>query len=69
MLIRYPPIVIVNKENYYMYMYQEYKGPTEWLSLISSHLTKNNFFILMLNIPTVQPVLSKQPRDAQKSLA
>ena len=29
---------MVNKENYY----QEYKGHTKWLSLISSHFAKNN---------------------------
>ena len=31
---------MVNKENYY----QEYKGHTKWLSLISSHFAQNNFF-------------------------
>ena len=36
MLIRYPP----HKENYY----QEYKGHTKWLRLISNHLAKNIFF-------------------------
>ena len=30
---------MVNKENYY----QEYKGHTKWLSLISSHFEKKNF--------------------------
>ena len=41
MLFRYPPCtVMVNKETYY----GEYKGRTKWLSLISSHFAKNNFF-------------------------
>ena len=39
MLIRYPRTVMVNKENYY----QEYKGHTKRLSLISSHFAKNIF--------------------------
>ena len=43
MLIRYPHTVMVNKENYY----QEYKGHTKWLSLISSHFAKNIFFFGM----------------------
>ena len=43
MLIRYPHTVMVNKENYY----QEYKGHIKWLSLISSHFAKKNFFFGM----------------------
>ena len=39
MLVRYPRTVTVNKENYY----QEYKGHTKWLSLISSHFAKYSF--------------------------
>ena len=38
-LLDTPHIVKVNKENYY----QEYKGHTKWLSLISSHFAKNIF--------------------------
>ena len=34
----------VNKENYY----QEYKGHTKWLCLISSHFAKNNLFGMTL---------------------
>ena len=36
-LLDTPRTVKVNKENYY----QEYKGHTKWLSLISSHFAKN----------------------------
>ena len=36
--------VMVNIENYY----QEYKGHTKWLSLISSHFAINNFFGMTL---------------------
>ena len=35
---------MVNKENYY----QEYKGHTKWLNLISMHFAKNNFFGMTL---------------------
>ena len=38
------PAVIVNIENYY----QEYKCHTKWLSLISSHFAKINFFGMTL---------------------
>ena len=40
MLITYLRTVIVNKENYY----QQYKGHTKWLSLISSYFAKNIFW-------------------------
>ena len=43
-LLDTPRTVMVNKENYY----REYKGHTKWLSLISSHLAKNNFFGMTL---------------------
>ena len=44
MHIRYPHTLMVNKENYY----QEYKGYTKWLSLISSHFKKKVCFGMTL---------------------
>ena len=39
MLIGYLRTVMVNKENYY----KKYNDHTKWLSLISSHFTKNYY--------------------------
>ena len=50
MLIRYPRTVMVSKENYY----REYKGHTNWLSLISSQFPNNIHFVMhMLIIPVL----------------
>ena len=48
-LLDTPCIVMVNKENYY----QEYKGHTKWLSLISSQFPKNIHFYMHMLIKSV----------------
>ena len=62
-LLDTPQTVMVNKENYY----QEYKGHTKWLSLISSHFAKNTFFawyffmhMLIISILYVQSIRKLQ---------
>ena len=68
MLIKYPRTVMVNKENYY----QEYKGHTKWLSLVSSHFAKNiSFachFMYMLNVSRILFVQSTRTAASVKAL-
>ena len=52
-LLDNPRTVMINKENYY----QQYKGHTNWLSLISSQFPKNIHFFMHMLIISVLYVL------------
>ena len=62
-----PRTVMVNKENYY----QEYKGHTKLLSLISSHFAKNIFFgmtLLHAHAQCIYIVCAKYQKVSVKTL-
>ena len=62
-----PCTVMVNKENYY----QEYKGHTKWLSLISCHFAKNSVFgmtLLHAHSHYICTVCAKYQRASVKTL-
>ena len=66
-LLDNPHTVMINKENYY----QEYKGHTKWLSLISSYFDKNNFFgttLLRAHAQYIYIVCAKYPKASLKAL-